>query len=173
MAGWWAAPEQEAPETDLPSLNLNHITGAAEPIFPKAKLKRWERGWGGTGEEGREGREESVLSPPRMFSFRRCEDTELVLHEADRVSCLFPLKGENCGGGVWWRGGGNLVLNPLSCCFSWCCRAEASFRKTPPSLRDRRETGMSSGGGEEVRAKMRSLCCVNKVLKGHALYKMH
>lgn len=44
-AGWQddePPPEREAPETALPSLNLNHITGATEPIFPKAKLKRWE-----------------------------------------------------------------------------------------------------------------------------------
>lgn len=54
---------------------------AAQPIFPKAKLKG-----------GREKKKCTFL--PRILSFRCCKDTKLVLHKADRVSCRFPLKRE-------------------------------------------------------------------------------
>lgn len=63
-----------------------------------------------------------------------------------------PFKGENCGwgaggrgGGVRWRAGGNLVLNPLSCCFSRCCCAMALLTTAAPLLGDGRETGISAG----------------------------
>lgn len=52
--------------------------------------------------EGRGGKK-VCFTPTRMFSFRRCEDTKLVLHQADRVSCLFPLEGKTVAGGVMER----------------------------------------------------------------------
>lgn len=189
MAGWWAAPEQEAPETALPSLNLNHITGAAGPIFPKAKLKRWER-WVGRNRGGRKGGAgRKCAFPPQNVLIPPLRGHKACFTQGRPCQLSVPFKGENCGGGVWWRGGGNLVLNPLRCCFTWCCRAKASFRKTPPSLRDRRETGMSGAAAQEEKKwelkcgrthlKKSILKSANwvqfcfSVLKGHALYKMH
>lgn len=81
VAGWWAVSEQETPETTLASVNLNHISVLRSQFSQKLNWKEGER-------------KKKCTFLPRMLSFRCCKDTKLVLHKADRVSCLFPLKRE-------------------------------------------------------------------------------
>lgn len=80
VAGWWAVSEQETPETTLASVNLNHISVLRSQFSQKLNWK--------------EGEKKKCTFLPRMLSFRCCKDTKLVLHKADHVSCLFPLKRE-------------------------------------------------------------------------------